>query len=47
MGQKSIDEVEHLTSNIQTRSDPTQRVEALQDTNRSRGCSGGDHGTCS
>jgi hypothetical protein len=30
--QKSIDEVQHLTSNIQTRSDPTQRVEALQDT---------------
>ncbi len=30
--QKSIDDVQHLTSNIQTRSDPTQRVEALQDT---------------
>jgi hypothetical protein len=30
VAQKSIDEVEHLTSNIQTRSDPTQRVEALQ-----------------
>jgi len=29
---KSIDEVQHLTSNIQTRSYPTQRVEALQDT---------------
>ncbi len=47
VGQKSIDEVEHLTSNIQTRSEPTQRVEALQDTNRSRGRSGGDRGTCS
>ncbi len=30
--QKSIDEVQHLTSNIQTRSYPIQRVEALQDT---------------
>jgi hypothetical protein len=30
--QKPIDEVQHLTSNIQTRSYPTQRVEALQDT---------------
>jgi hypothetical protein len=30
--QKSIDEVQHLTSKIQTRSYPTQRVEALQDT---------------
>ncbi len=32
MTQKSIDEVQHLTSNIQTRSYPTQRVEALLDT---------------
>jgi hypothetical protein len=30
--QKSIDEVQHLTSNIQRRSCPTQRVQALQDT---------------
>ncbi len=30
--QNSIDEVQPLTSNIQTRSYPTQRVEALQDT---------------
>ncbi|CAK9233337.1 unnamed protein product [Sphagnum troendelagicum] len=29
--QKSIDEVQHLQSNIQTRSDPIQRAEALQD----------------
>jgi len=45
--QNSIDEVQHLTSNIQTRSYPTQRVEALQDPNRSRGHPGGDHGICS
>jgi hypothetical protein len=32
MTQNSIDEVQHLTSNIQARSYPTQRVEALQDT---------------
>ncbi len=32
MTQKSIDDIQHLTSNIQTRSEPTQRVEALQDT---------------
>ncbi len=30
--QKSIDEVQHLTSNIETRSYPTQRVEALHHT---------------
>jgi hypothetical protein len=30
--QKSIDEVQHLTSNIQTRSYPTKRVEALHHT---------------
>jgi hypothetical protein len=30
--QKSIDEVQHLTSNIQTRSYPTQGVEALHHT---------------
>ncbi len=30
--QKSIDEVQHLTRDIQTRSHPTQRVEPLKDT---------------
>ncbi len=44
--QKSIDKVQNLTSNIQTTSYPTQRVQALQDTT-GPGVTGGDHGTCS